>query len=96
MTEPTTTPFSKRCEILGEVWFEFRDSELLQDVIVYGDLAFPLAFAISEKIIDSTPLAENFVNEIWELFTNGIGIETDTGFDSLEELLSASDYTPED
>lgn len=92
----TTTPYTKKCEILSEVWFEFRNSEVLKEVIEYGDLGFPLAYAIAEKIIESSPLAENFVNDVWEMFLYNLSIEEDTGFESLDDVFLVSDIPPEE
>jgi hypothetical protein len=65
---------------------DYKHDEMFGDFIEYNDLGLPLAFAVSEGIIPSSPLAEQYINETWDLFIAGLEIE-DTGFESLEEIL---------
>ena len=89
MSESATTPFSKQCEILANVWLQYKGEEDFKDFLTYNDLGLPLAFALSEKIIEETPLLKLYITETWALFLEALGIEEDddTGFDSLEDLL---------
>jgi len=92
MSEANTTPFSDVAIILSELWMDYRDEEALKELIGYGDLAFPLAYAISEGIVESTPLAEQYIYEVWNLLLGLLEIE-DTGlFVSVFELQEASKY----
>jgi hypothetical protein len=92
MSEQLTTPFSDVAIILAELWMDYRDEEMLQELITYGDLAFPLAYAISEGIVEATPLAEQYIYEVWNLLLTSLEIE-DTGlFVSVLELQEASKY----
>lgn len=40
-----------------------------------------------EGIVTHTPTLEQYINETWDLFIEGVGVQ-DTGFDSLDELVS--------
>lgn len=92
MSEQATTPFSDVSLILSELWMDYREEEFLQELITYGDLAFPLAYAISEGIVEPTPLAEQYIYEVWNLLLGSLEIE-DTGlFSSVLELQEASKY----
>ena len=52
MSEITTTPFSSKCEILGELWLKYRaDYPDLEDFIEYNDLGLPIAYAIANDIV---------------------------------------------
>ena len=86
MSDLDTTPFSKQCEILGELWLEYRDDEEFQDFFEYNDLGVPIAYAIDQKIVQPTPQAERFIGESFRILLAGLEVE-DTGFDSLEDLL---------
>jgi hypothetical protein len=90
MSDTTNTPYSKRCEILGELWIDFREDEAFEDFIEYNDLGLPLAYILSEDIAESTPLAENYINETFDLLLEALKVE-DTGFEDLEELLISAD-----
>lgn len=80
------TPYSNRCAILGALWLDYKDDEQFKDFIDYNDLGLPLAHVIAEDIVKSTPLAETFINETWDLFLAGLEIQ-DTGFETLDQIL---------
>lgn len=84
-----STDYKTRCEILTDLWIEYRTEETFEDFIEYNDIALPLAFCISNRIVTSTPKAEMFVNESFELLLAAIGIE-DEGFESLNDLLEGN------
>jgi hypothetical protein len=85
MSEQHTTPYSKRVGILAEFWVDLREN--YPELIRYGDLGFPLAYAISEGVVPSTPQAEKYINEIWELALKEMGIKKDTGFENIDQLI---------
>jgi hypothetical protein len=82
------TAIESKVNILSDFWMSFRDDEQYTDIIEYGDLAFPLSYAIENEIVKLTPRAETFIDEVFELLCSALGIE-DTGFDSLDEMLDA-------
>jgi hypothetical protein len=86
------TTYAAKLEILGQLWLEYRDDEQFSDFVEYCDLGLPLAYSISNSIVETSPMAEQFVNEAFSLLLAGLGIEDDTGFENLEELLD--DSTP--
>lgn len=87
MSEITTTPFSNKCSILGELWLKYRSEEEFEDFIDYNDLGLPIAYAIANDIVKSTDLAKAFVEETFDLLLAALEIE-DTVWDNLDELLS--------
>ena len=89
MTEQHITPYLTKCEILGDFWMGYRGNPDFDDFIEYNDLGLPLAYALSEKIVESTPLAENYISETFDLLLASLEIE-DTGFDSLDELFDSA------
>jgi hypothetical protein len=80
------TTFDNKVAILAELWLDYRDDEEFTDFIEYNDLGLPLAYAISTNIVKSTPTAEKFINETFELLLAGLDVE-DTGFEDLAEVL---------
>jgi len=88
------TSFETRCEILSDLWLNYKADDEFKDFIVYNDLGLPLAYAISEGIVENTPPAENFINETFELLLAGLGIEDD-GFDNLDEMLGLAEENNE-
>jgi hypothetical protein len=88
------TSFEARCEILSDLWLNYKADDEFKDFIVYNDLGLPLAYAISEGIVETTPPAENFINETFELLLAGLGIE-DEGFENLDEMLGLAEENNE-
>lgn len=80
------TPLSSRLEILADLWLNYRDDEEFKDFIEYNDLGLPLAYMLANNIVQPTSVAENFINESFNLLLASMDIEEDTGFDSLESL----------
>jgi hypothetical protein len=85
MTEQNTTPFEIRCEILGDVWLDYKGNPEFEEFVSYNDLGLPLAFGISTQIVTATPKAELFINESFDMFLATIG-KTDEGYDSLDDV----------
>jgi hypothetical protein len=82
-----TTPMKARAEILSDLWMNYRDDVEFQDFLEYNDLGLPLAYAISNGIVESTPITDRFIEESFALLLAGLDIE-DTGFDNLDDLLA--------
>lgn len=86
----TNTDFSNRCNILGDLWLNYKGEPEFDDFIEYNDVGLPLAFCISQEIIPASDMATKYVNETWDLFLESLGVK-DTGYSSLDELLSGFD-----
>lgn len=80
---PTT--FSKKCEILADLWLNYRDDEAFIDFIEYNDIGLPLAYMIANGIVESSQTGNDFIEEAFNLLVNALGIE-DNGFDNLDEM----------
>ena len=82
------TTFENKCAILADVWLNFRYETEFVDFVAYHDLGLPLAYAISENIIDTTELASNFINETFAHLLSILGYDEDTGYEELDQLLN--------
>lgn len=80
------TKFKAKCDILADLWLNYRNDEEFVDFIEYNDLGLPLAYALSEGIVEKTPLAKTFVDETFDLLLAGLGIEDD-GYTLFDEML---------
>lgn len=85
-----TTDYATKCEILADVWIEYRDEEAFKELIEYADLGFPLAHAIDNGIVESSEMAEQLINSTFELLLSILKLE-DTGFESITDLFDAAD-----
>jgi hypothetical protein len=79
------TDFDSKALILGQLWINFKDDDEWTDFFEYNDLGLPLAFAFAEGIINQTPTLEQYINETWLLFLEGLEIE-DLGYARLEDI----------
>lgn len=89
-----TTDFRIKTEILADLWMDYRDDEGFKNFVEYNDLGLPLAYAISNGIVEASPMAEQFLNESFRLLLASLGLE-DTGFDSLTDVLTLAEEKSE-
>lgn len=80
------TSKENKAMILSDLWLNYRDDEEFKDFVQYNDLGLPLSYAIANGIVETNPIAENFIGESFDLLLAGLGVE-DTGFETLDELL---------
>jgi hypothetical protein len=90
MSETATTPFSNRVAILAELWMDYREEPGYTDLMEYGDLGFPLAYAIYNDIAKPTVLAEKYIDELWDLLLAGLDIEDSGDFEDLADLFDSA------
>jgi hypothetical protein len=81
------TEYTNKCLILADLWLNYRDDEEFIKFCEYNDLGLPLAYSIANGIVESTILAEQFVNETFRLLLEGLEIE-DLGYELLDDLLT--------
>lgn len=95
MSELGTTPYSKRANILADLWMNYRLDTEFKDFIEYNDIGLPLSYFISEGIVESTPMAEKFINETFDILLKAMNVE-DTGFETLDDLFEIVDSREEE
>jgi hypothetical protein len=66
---------------------EHREEEAFAELLQYGDLAFPLAFAVNESVADSNPEIQEYIEEVWLMLLEQLKIEDDGSFEELEDLI---------
>lgn len=81
------TAFKTKCQILSDLWLNHKDDEAFQDFIRYNDLGLPLAYSLSEEIVQETEAAREFVEATFNLLLTGLDIE-DHGFLNFDQLLA--------
>lgn len=85
--EPAVTSFERRCAILGELWFSYREDEEFTDFIEYNDVGLPLAYLVNEGLATSTETGDNYINETWDLLIEALGADESVSYESLDQLL---------
>jgi hypothetical protein len=84
------TDFATVCDILAQVWIEYKEEAEFADFIEYNDIGLPLAYCISEGIVSTAPLAEQYIMETWALLLSALDLEDTGQWSSLEDLLEDS------
>ena len=80
-----TTNINKT-HILAELWLNYRDDEEFLDFVEYNDLGLPLAYMVSNNIVENNELAQKFIDETFDLLLSGMGLE-DGDYETLDDLL---------
>jgi len=90
MLDTPTNHFSKKCEILGDLWLNYRGDEQFEDFVEYNDIGLPLAYAFAEEIAKPAEIAEKYIDETYSLLLEALSLP-DEPYESLTEMLSASE-----
>ena len=90
MSEALYQDFDGKCNILAELWFDYRDDEEFKDFIEYNDIGLPLAYLVSSEIAKPTGVAEQYINETYELLTQALGVSDTMPYNTLNEMLEES------
>jgi hypothetical protein len=83
------TNFTNKCEILGQFYSQYRDESNFADFMEFNDLGLPLAYFVSEELVEVSDDGARYINETWELFIASLEIN-DTGFTNLEDVFIAA------
>ena len=83
------TDFSKKLEILGQFYIQYRDESDLNDFIEYSDIGLPLAYLAAEGLCEISDDGAKYIAETWDLFLAALEIE-DSGFDNIQEVFAAA------
>jgi hypothetical protein len=87
--------FENKCEILADLWLNFKDDENLEDFVEYNDLGLPLAYLIHTEIVIPTELSYTYVEETYNLLAESLGLDLDQDFYTLQEMYNASPHGEE-
>jgi hypothetical protein len=96
MSDTPTKDFSRKCEILADLWLNHKDDEQLADFIEYNDIGLPLAYAFAEDLAKPTELATKYITETYALFCEALELPDDIEWQSLEDMLAESQWQEED
>lgn len=86
----TSTDYSKKIDILHEVFFNHSNDKRFMEFAEINDLGLPLAHAIWDGIVESTPLAKELIEQTYAMLLDMFVVKDDIGFDSLEDIIQAA------
>lgn len=90
------TTFDNKCAILADLWLNYKDNEDLQDFIEYNDLGLPLAYVIHTGLATVNDEGIIYVDETFNLLCNGLGVDLDGEYESLNELMELQEDDEEE
>ena len=80
------------CNILADLWQNYRDEDEFSDFIEYNDLGLPMAYFLREGMVSEiTEEGQLYINESFNLFVSALGlnpeeIEDGTTLDKLLDI----------
>jgi hypothetical protein len=83
------TTLADRAHILGKFWINERDNDVFDEYMEYNDLGLPLAYSLSEGIIETNALVEAHINDSFDMLLTVLKVE-DTGFTDYNDILEAA------
>ena len=83
--------FSKKCEVLADLWMNYRQDENMADFVEYNDLGLPLAYMTHTKLVTATEEGQKYIEETYDLFCAAIGLDNEKEYNSLNEMLGQAD-----
>ena len=81
------TTFENKCAILSDLWLNYKDNEELADFVEYNDLGLPLAYLIHTELVSVNESGISYVDETFNLLCQGLGVDLDEEYESLNELM---------
>jgi hypothetical protein len=90
------TNFETKCEILSDLWLNYKDNEELGDFVEYNDLGLPLAYLIHTNLVTVTEEGMGYVDETFNLLCKGLDLDLDGDYASLNELMELQDDEDEE
>ena len=80
------TDFSNVCDILGELYANYKEDKEFKDFIEFNDLGLPLAYMVRENLATPSDDGARYIMESWEIFLASLKLE-DVGFPDLNSVL---------
>lgn len=81
----TKTSFEDRCNILSELWMNYRNDQNFNDFISYNDLGLPLAYAIQTNLVKANKGGIEYINETFDLLLSSLELQ-DNGYVTLDDI----------
>jgi hypothetical protein len=87
-----------KCEVLSQLWMDYRDHEDFADFIEFNDVGLPLAFAVQNGIVPVNDTLAALIDDTYSYLTSALEVGDDVAVDGLEGLfeLAGRRYLVED
>lgn len=82
--------FKKKAEIVTECWLATKTHKQWHELIQYGDLGFPLAYAVNDGMATVDARGQAFIEELYDLIVVTLDIDSDAEYENFEAMLDAN------
>lgn len=87
-----STSFSKKCEILSDVYVESGWNTELESFRKYNDIGLPMAYGIQHKFIETlTEAGQEVVDETWSLLCEAVNLDPDGEYQGTDDFSAKAD-----
>ena len=86
----SVTDFNTVTTILGELWIDYKGDEAFEDFIQYNDLGLPLAYAVTQGLVDLHEQGVLYIAETWDLLVEALSLDETVVWESLDDMLENS------
>ena len=77
----------RKAKIVAEAWMLTRDVEAWKEILKYGDLGFPLAYAYNAKLVNLNKEGIMPILEVYSIICESLEIDPDKRYENFEALL---------
>jgi hypothetical protein len=92
------TPFSSQVEILGQVWFHYKEQaqehQAWREFFEYADLGLPLAYLAWTDMCNIKPDGKRIILDTWTTLCEVLSVDPDDKYLDLEDLFDSSPNEP--
>ena len=79
------TDFDSICEILGELYLNYKEDEDLKEFMEFNDVGLPLAYLVAENLCKASNDGIKFITDTWLLFLQDLGLEDEAHLSITED-----------
>ena len=77
----------RKAKIVAECWMLTRDVDTWAEIIKYGDLGFPLAYAHTAKLVTLEKQGVIAVLEVYNIILESLEVDPDKQYEDFEAVL---------
>ena len=79
--------FDDKARVTAEAWMLVRESDVWDEIVQYGDLGFPLAYAHIAELADVSDDGKKLVLDIYDIIVKSLEIPEDDYYEDFEAML---------
>lgn len=81
--------YENKVSVLSELFTSYKNNTEWSDFFDYNDIGLPLAFMVSEKIVQVDEIGIRYIEETYTLLCETLGLSEEDDFDSLQDMINS-------